>query len=323
MSPVVATDSPGSASDQGSDGQSPHDALRWRGEWPTWVIFAAVYGAWLLLTWYYHAAPWWVVFPLGAWSVAWHNSYQHEAAHGHPTPWRRLNDGLAGPPLGLWVPYDDYRETHLRHHDADLTVPEDDPESYYLDVSRWNALAPMVRGILVFNNTYLGRLTIGPGLTMIQYWHGAARRAVAGDGVAIRMWLGHAVGVAVVLGWVVVVCDIPLLAYVFLFAYPGLSLTLTRSYLEHRPAGDRDHRTVIVEGGPLASLLYLNNNLHAAHHRWPGMSWYRLPAAFEAHRDDLLSGNGGYRFSGYGEVARRFLVRPKDIPVHPGAGSAA
>lgn len=312
MSLVTTTDNKGSASD-----------LRSAGEWPTWGVFAAVYGAWLLLTWHYHALPWWVVFPLGASLVAWQNSYQHEAVHGHPTSWRWLNDRLAGPPLGLWMPFADYRETHLRHHDADLTVPGDDPESFYRDVSTWNALASVVRGLLIFNNTYLGRLTIGPAVTIVQYWHGAARRLAAGEGVAIRMWLGHAVAVAMVLGWVMAVCDIPLLAYVFLFAYPGLSLTLTRSYLEHRPAADPDHRTVIVESGPVASLLYLNNNLHAAHHRWPGMSWYRLPAAFAAHRDDLLSGNGGYRYAGYGEVAGRHLVRPKDIPVHPGVGSAA
>ena len=33
----------------------------------------------------------------------------------------------------------------------------------------------------------------------------------------------------------------------------------------------------VVEACPLLALLYLNNNLHAAHHRWPRLPWYQLP----------------------------------------------
>jgi fatty acid desaturase len=323
MSPMAAADGADMAPDRASHREPGQETRRWRGEWPTWAVVVAAYAGWLLVTWHYHALPWWMVLPLGAWLVAWQNSFQHEAVHGHPTPWRRFNDALATPPLGLWMPYADYRETHLRHHDADLTSPSEDPESYYLEAGRWRSLTPLARGLLVANNTLLGRLVLGPALTACRYWAGAARRLVAGDREAARLWLGHLVAVAVVMAWVVAVCDIPVLAYVLLFAYPGLSLTLTRSYLEHRPATDPDHRTVIVEGGRLAALLYLNNNLHAAHHRWPGMAWYRLPAAFRAHRRDLLSANGGYRFAGYRTVAWRYLVRPKDIPVHPGDPVAA
>ncbi len=108
-----------------------------------------------------------------------------------------------------------------------------------------------------------------------------------------------------------------------LFAWPGLSLTLLRSYAEHRPADDRERRSVIVGGNPLTSLLFLNNNLHALHHARPRLPWFELPAAFAANRRQILDRNGGYRFASYAEIARRHLFRPKDAPLHPGAMAAS
>ncbi len=291
----------------------------WRWEWPTWLVAAATYGGWGLLTWDYAALPWWVVLPCGAWLVAWHNSLQHEALHGHPTGSAGVNTALATPPLGLWMPYRVYRETHLRHHRVGaLTCPLEDPESFYVVEERWWRMGAAWRALLTFNNTLLGRLTVGPGLAALGFWHGEARRIAAGDTAAARLWLGHAVAVAVILYWVVGICGMPLLDYVLFFAYPGLSLTLMRSYLEHRPAADQEQRTVLVEAGPLPALLYLNNNLHAAHHRWPEIAWYRLPRAYRAAGGALRADNGGYTFSGYLDVARRYLLRPKDLPLHPG-----
>ena len=84
---------------------------------------------WGLLTWHYAALPWWLVLPLGGYLLAWHGSLQHEAVHGQLAPWRWLNDAIALPPLGLWLPFPIYRATHRAHHDfAILTEPWRDPE---------------------------------------------------------------------------------------------------------------------------------------------------------------------------------------------------
>ena len=72
----------------------------------------------------------------------------------------------------------------------------------------------------------------------------------------------------------------------------------------------------VERAGPLA-LLYLNNNLHAAHHRAPGLAWYRLPAFHRRHRAVLVADNGGLVYRGYGMVLRRFLLRPHDRAIHP------
>ena len=279
----------------------------------------AVYGGWGLVTWHAAALPWWALLALGAWFVGWHNSLQHETVHGHPSRARWVNGALGMPALGLWIPYTVYRDRHLAHHRTpELTSPSDDPESFYFEAERWRGMGPVLRTLYAFNQTLLGRVSIGPALAAAATWHGELRRLGAGERDAARAWLGHAASVAAVLVWVVVVCRIPLWAYVALFAYPGLSLTLVRSYLEHRPAAQSEHRTAIVEGGAVAGLLYLNNNLHFLHHARPDLPWYALPAAYRRERDSLAARNGGYRFSGYAEVARRYLLRPKDSPLAPG-----
>jgi fatty acid desaturase len=289
------------------------------GEAPTWLLAAAIYAGWACLTWFYDSVPWWFALPFGGWLIAWQSSFQHEAVHGHPSRHRRLNAALAWPPLGLWMPYAIYRDSHLEHHRSPaLTDPMADPESFYVPREVWAAMGRPVRALLIANNTLAGRIIFGPFLAVVRFWAGEMRRLLAGDFGHAGAWLLHLALCALVLVWVVVLCGIPFLDYVLLFAWPGLSLTLLRSFAEHRPAGDQNRRSAIVEAGPLASLLFLNNNLHALHHARPDLSWHALPAAYRRDRGDILRGNGGYLFAGgYLEIARRFALVPKDLPVHP------
>jgi fatty acid desaturase len=293
-------------------------------EFPTWTVIAAIYAGWLALTLSFHALPAYLVAPLGAWLIAWHGSLQHEALHGHPTrrPW--LNALLAGPPLALWLPFPIYRETHLAHHRApELTCPVDDPESYYTSPERWAGLSRPARLLRAALHTGAGRLALGPFAIVWRLLAAEAPRLLSGDRRRAAIWAVHAAAVTAVLFWVVAVCRIPLWAYLALFVYPGMSLTLLRSFTEHRPAADQAHRTAVVEAGPVLSLLYLNNNLHLVHHLWPQLPWYELPRRYRARRGELLERNGQFRFAGYADVLRRFAVRRKDSPVHPrGAGEA-
>jgi len=43
-----------------------------------------------------------------------------------------------------------------------------------------------------------------------------------------------------------------------------------------------------------------------------------LPKIYRANREAVLTRNGGYRLAGYAEVARRWLLTPRDHPRHPG-----
>lgn len=301
--------------------EADRDAARpwWdRLEVPTWLLIVVVYGGWALTLAGAGALPWWVVSPLGAVFVAWHAHLQHELIHGHPTRWPWLNALFGCAPLSLWVPYPLYRETHMRHHAVDdLTLPGEDPESYYVTRDQWERLGPVARGLLTANQTLAGRFVIGPWLVVARWWWAEARRMMSGDLTNAGHWAVHAVLVGALLWGVSALFGMPAWFYVLGVAWPGVALAMVRSYLEHRPATVAGERTAVVESNAFWRLLFLCNNLHVVHHDRPGLPWYRIPAVYRAERDAIRRRNGGWVFSGYGEVARRFLFRPKDLPVHP------
>lgn len=294
-------------------------------EWPTVLVAATIYLLFGLLTWFHAELPWWLLVPAGAYLVAWHGSLQHEVVHGHPTRWAWVNRLLVFPSLWLWIPFELYRVSHLTHHiDRNISDPTEDPESYYLTPRQWAEAPASERALLWVHNTFLGRLILGPLRCLYRLYTSEVRRLLSGDTVNLRAWLTHAVSVALVLGWVSWACGMAVWQYLLFFVYPGMALTLVRSFLEHRAVAAPEERTVVVEAGPAMSLLFLNNNLHAAHHAEPGCPWYRLPACYAERKSELLERNGGYLYrGGYLEILARHLIWPKEHPRHPNAGLAS
>ena len=297
---------------------------RVRFEPQTLAVAVAIYGGFGLVTWYFHALPLWVVMPIGAVLVAWHGSLQHETIHNHPFTSRRLNALLGGVPLSLFIPYAIYRRSHLWHHRFGgriLTDPLVDPESFYLmHGSLADASAP-VRLLRHANTTLVGRLILGPWIAMGTFLVGPARSLAAGEGREWRIWVTHGLAVAALLFWVVGICGINVLLYIVCFVYPGQSLTLLRSFAEHRANADPAQRTAVVEANRLLSLIFLYNNLHVVHHNRPTLPWYALPAAWrqlKAERGDAPARMAGMVYTGgYIEVMRRYLLRPVIEAEHP------
>lgn len=292
-------------------------------EWQTLAVIAGIYLGFAALTWHYHALPWWLVLPLAGLLLGWYGSAVHEVIHGHPTGNPLVDALLVGPCLWLWLPYSMYRDSHLAHHRNEyLTDPLKDPESFYLDGARWAALAPPQRWLLRVHNTLLGRLLLGPPLVIWRLAAAELPHLARGDAAAWRTWLVHLLACAPVLWWLGPVCGIGIVEYAVLFVWPGLSVTLLRSFAEHRAEVAVARRTGVVEAGPLMSLVFLNNNLHWLHHAMPAMAWYRLPATWRALRGQALAANGGYRYAGYGEVFRRYLLRVRQPVLHPSFAEA-
>jgi fatty acid desaturase len=286
-------------------------------EWPTWLVLVIVYSAWISLTFYWDGIPGWLLWLIGGYTIALHSSLQHEALHGHPTTSKRINIALVWPPLTLWLPVELYVKNHLRHHQADLTDPEHDPESFFVTRDKWQKLTRWQQRILVFNNTFLGRMLLGPWLTVGGQYRQEFARLLSGDSQHLGILLRHVVSVAVVLYWVIAVCQIPLWIYLLVFAWPGTSMMLIRSFIEHRYDPDEKHRSVLVDGCPITRLLFLNNNYHWVHHDHPGLAWYRIPAVVRRERDEVLRNNGDYWYTGYLTIAWRFLLKPWTHPVYP------
>lgn len=289
-----------------------------RVELPTWLVAAAVYGGWLVVTYFASVLPWWTVLPIGGYLVAWHGSLQHETIHGHPTRNARVNAAIAAPPLSLWLPFPIYRESHLIHHKTpELTCPIRDPESLYVDHAQWRHLGPGRRALWWIERRLIGRMLIGPLTTSLRFWSSEGARLRRGDNRHVGAWLIHLAMVAALLLWVTQVCGLAVWQYIVLFAYPGFSLSLVRSFTEHRPGHTQAQRSAIVEAGFLGSLLYLNNNLHVLHHAAPEVPWYDLPRRFRRDRDKLVAANGHFVFRGYLEIVLRYGFVAKDEPIHP------
>jgi len=49
-------------------------------------------------------------------------SLQHEIIHGHPTRKRWLNNLIGQWPLALWLPFENYRHSHLAHHNDEVLL---------------------------------------------------------------------------------------------------------------------------------------------------------------------------------------------------------
>ena len=121
--------------------------------------------------------------------------------------------------------------------------------------------------------------------------------------------------------WLKLFCEMRLADYLLTFVYPGMVLTLIRSYAEHRADPLPERRVAIVEHAPVFGLLFLNNNLHAVHHRHPSAPWHRLPDLYRRTREEVLISNGGLVYAGYRDVVARFLTRAHDDLVHPSAAT--
>ncbi len=290
----------------------------------TLLVAATIHGSFILWSLFFTRLPLWFAAPFGAILLAWYGSLQHETIHGHPTPSRRVNAWLAGFPYTLWIPYAVYRETHWQHHrygGRRLTQVGYDPESFYAPPGALGKAGPIRRAILHANTTLGGRMLLGPAIAVFLLWSQEIRILRGGDFRRASVWLRHLLGMAAVLTWIGAVCHIPLTAYLLWVVYPSISITLVRSFAEHRADELAARRTNVVEAHPWWALIFLNNNLHVAHHAYPGLPWHRLPRAWKELQGTV---DAGVVFKGgYAEVFRKHFFRPFISAEHPSRGLSA
>ena len=286
-------------------------------EWPTIGLIGLVYAVLVILVLFHAIIPWWVMLPIGAYAACLQSSLQHEVLHGHPTRNRLVNEALVFVVPHLWLPYGRYRDTHLAHHnDANITDPVLDPESYYLLPQAWAALPGFKQAIYTFNNTLFGRMLIGPVVGIIQFWSKEIKEMLGGRRDIVKCWSLFMLSTVIVFGFVYW-AGMPIWQYILLIAYPAVSLALVRSFCEHQASEDLGARTIVVEASWFWSLLFLNNNLHIAHHDRPSMAWYHLPAYYKKERDRFLVKNKNYVMMGYSEIFRRYFFTPKEPLAYP------
>ncbi len=284
-------------------------------EWPTvfaivgfWIAFGCV----MLLSGHWPIPVTVVVLALLS---GFYMSLQHEVIHGHPTPWRTLNRSSVGAPLVLLQPFERYRAMHTAHHASDLTNPVDDPESFYVTPQAWAEAGRLQRRFLLANRTLFARLTIGPFSNAWQMLRYDARLLRHQDGIR-RTWAIHILSVVLLVA-TIRMAGMPLWIYAVGFVYGGMVVTALRSFVEHRAVTNGESRSAVVRSNWFFGLLYLNNNLHHAHHALPGAAWYRLPQlARDLGSAELVVDGAGY-YPGYLSIARRYMFRSFEQPVNP------
>jgi len=285
-------------------------------EWPTVLVAVGCWGGWIALLVWHDVLPWPITVAGFALMCGWYTSLQHEVIHGHPTPWRTVNTALGWMPLHLWLPYRTYSDSHLLHHEVELTVPGVDPESFYVSPEQWERASTVRRMLLQSNRTFVGRLLVGPLLgPPALVW--SEVRGARTDRAKARTWSVHLVAVGAI-GWVVFgLAQVPVWQYLVGYTYLGLSVTYMRSFVEHLAVPAPGTRCAVVRSGRFFGLLYLNNNLHHTHHAFPSAAWYRLPRLTRELGAEEMAAEGAGLYRGYADVIRRYGVRPFSQPVDP------
>ncbi|SKA93840.1 Fatty acid desaturase [Thiothrix eikelboomii] len=285
-------------------------------EYLTLSLLLGTYLSWGLLTSLHALLPLWLVIPLLTVLLSFQGSLQHEVIHYHPLPWQSVNEYLASPPLVLYLPFIIYRDTHRQHHVLEhISDPSQDPESAYVTAAQWAAMPIYLQQLRRINNTLLGRFLLGPALGITSFLWAEFKKLKAGDKYTIHAWLSYLPWLLVVVAWLVY-WQFPLGWYV-VACYFSYSLTAIRIFAEHQAVAIPEQRTVVVESNGVLSYLFLQNNLHAVHHKYPALPWYKLRAKYLQEREAILEENGNYCLASYFELFKRYAWKPKEDVVHP------
>lgn len=295
-------------------------------EWPTFLLICATYGAWGLsgaLLWPHQPV---LALAIMAVCTAMHSSLVHEALHGHPTRQAWFNELLVTLSLGMVVPYRRYKQTHLKHHNNDqLTLPHEDPESYFMTEGQFSGLPGGLKTALRTNNTLIGRIILGPWIATSQFLLGEVRsltgKGRVSAGHVLGAWALHFISIAPIVAALVLWFDIPVWLYFITAAWGGMALIAIRTFAEHRWHEDPNGRTIIVEKSPLG-FLFLYNNLHIVHHTHPGLPWYRIPGLYREKPEYWRGLNTGYVYRNYWSLFREYGFRIKNTIIHPGLQNA-
>ena len=288
-----------------------------RVDWRTCALIFACYLVWASGLYLYHSPLWWAALPVMAIATAFHTSLQHETLHGHPTSSPVLNEALVFLPLVMVFPYRRYKALHLQHHrDEHLTDPYEDPESYFWPEQDVTTMPRWVKLVFAANNCLIGRLVLGPALSIIGFAKTEMRRLIANEPHVRMSWLLHVLGLLPVFA-ILWAANMPLWVYLIGVVYPAISFTSLRSFAEHQAAEHVGARTAVVEAHPFFGLLYLNNNLHIVHHASPATPWHQIPALYRERRAQYLAANENTLFSGYFDILLRFGFRTKQPVAHP------
>ncbi|GAA0927640.1 fatty acid desaturase family protein [Virgisporangium aurantiacum] len=256
------------------------------------LLQLAVVPLWLLPA----GSAWgWLLVPLALLSTP-HWSLIHEAIHGTLLRDRRWNDRCGRPlAVGYGVPFALLKTGHLLHHRYSRTARER-TEVYDPAATTWAATAPGYY-VRLFGGLYLAEVaTVVLAVAPRAFWQRLARRmespdSVTGillDRVGGRLLRQFRVDAAAV----VAVHAASLLAYGrhawmlgAAIAARAVMISVADNAYHYGTELDAPLEAMNLRLPRVLETFVLAFNLHAVHHRHPGLRWHHLRAAFRADGD--------------------------------------
>jgi fatty acid desaturase len=218
----------------------------------------------------------------------------HECVHLHFVRSRTLNRVLGTLAAAfIWAPFEVYRSRHIGHH-ADTCGPDDTEGEPYKFRARWQIVASFLAGGIA----YILSLPVW-GLAVSLGW---SPRWVSGRAARRRIRINMVVwGATAALGVVLAMIDLRVVAFAWLIPV-AIFLTVPFVFVlmpEHYDAPGPGHvtsNTRTCVSNAAMRFVFLNTNLHTAHHDRASVPWTGLPA----HHAELASTiDNEWVFSGY------------------------
>lgn len=218
----------------------------------------------------------------------------HEAVHSHYVGSRRANrviGTIAG--LVLLTNFEIYKSRHIGHH-ADTCGPDDTEGEPYKFTARWQILAAFATGGIAYILS----------LPMLGFWvsFGGRPSWATSAGARRRIRINQLWWLATVAA-LIAIATVDLRSVAFVWLIP-VALFLSGPFVfvlmpEHYDApgpGIVTSNTRTCVSNPLMRFIFLNTNLHTAHHDKPIVPWTGLPAHHENLEPRI---DNEWVFSGY------------------------
>jgi fatty acid desaturase len=251
--------------------------------WRSLLTLAVVWGFVALNAWLASAVFGWWYTPIAVFLIGCMQHYLfmllHETSHYAIHPNRAVNDVVSeiflALPIGLRVKY--YRHFHLRHHRH--TRDEFDPE---LSLRR-SMLCDTLTGAAVQGALGITALRATLWYSAFMYEcrrSGVVKGTLVGDLLAFGSVWGPPIALAAMSGWLwgIFLYWLVPLACVYV---PVLKM---QGYCDHVPAPPAEAsefgRSLTRRFGRLSNFVFnpLHSGEHLAHHMYPSVPWYNLPA---------------------------------------------
>jgi fatty acid desaturase len=282
-----------------------HRSVRRLGEIATLFVVLGAVGWRLDAVW-----AWVPIWFVQSWLLLAVPAALHESSHSHLVVGRTANRVIgAGIGLLLFFVTETYRTQHIVHH-ADTCGPRDPEGAPYRFSARWQYAAAFLGGGALYAVMLVGQsFRIAAGATPDWLSSGGQRRRIR---INVLAWVAYmAAIIALTVMWtqaMVMLWLIPV-AMAILGTVPFVLIPEHYGALSAGPAVGNS-RT--CRSNRFVRFVYLNTNLHTAHHQQPAVPWHDLPQAITGEIAD------GWTHSGYLVFHRQLVSEIGRVPVTTG-----